>query len=233
MSGRVDLERDRFLATTYESFRHESRRNIFLAIAVFQHQNQPVDGYYFEFGCHKGRTMRLPWEAFGALFDRIYVGFDSFQGLPPLEHDDQMAIWREGGLVTSEAEFRSIVTAAGMPPERLITIPGFYEQVLSPSLADRFLPTRAAVVYIDCDLYRSTVPVLRFIRPFLERGTVVVFDDWFCFHGDPDRGQRRAFREFCEGYPEIRFEKFIESSEAHAVIVLESGKSDRDAKLIP
>ncbi|MGE5757061.1 MAG: hypothetical protein ACM35G_15325, partial [Planctomycetaceae bacterium] len=59
MPSEAEDERDRFLSTTYEAFRHEARRNLFLAIAVFHYQNRPVDGYYFEFGCHRGQTMRL------------------------------------------------------------------------------------------------------------------------------------------------------------------------------
>ena len=218
-------EREQFLATTYEAFRKEARRHVFLSISVYHHQNQPVDGYYFEFGCHKGRTMRLAWDAFHALFDRTYVGFDSFEGLPPVAPHDRMPIWREGGLVTPEREFREIVTGHGVPDDRLITIKGYFDRSLTRSRAEALLPTGAAVVYVDCDLYDSTVPVLRFVRPFLRRGTVIVFDDWFCFHGDPDRGERRAFREFRERHPEIRYEDFVQTSEIKAFIVLDNPNS--------
>jgi hypothetical protein len=226
MSGdRAAERRERFLATTYESFRHENRRALFLRIAVFRHQNQPVEGYYFEFGCHTGRTMRLAFDAFDDLFDgQTYVGFDSFEGLPLVAPDDRMPIWREGALATSEADFRAIVTHHGMPDDRLITVKGFYEPTLTPALAARFLPTKAAVILVDCDLYASTVPVLRFVRPFLQRGTVLVFDDWFQFHGDPDRGQRRAFREFCEAHHDVRFVDFFETGEAKALITLDPGR---------
>jgi O-methyltransferase len=214
-------EREVFLATTYEAFRREARRDLFLAIAVFHYQNQPVDGYYFEFGCHRGRTMRLAWDAFHHLFDRTYVGFDSFEGLPPFASYDCMPIWSQGGLATSEQEFRAIITAHGVPDDRLVTIKGFFRHSLNVACAARLLPTAAAVVYVDCDLYDSTVPVLEFVRPFLTRGTILVFDDWFCFHGDPDRGERRAFREFRERYPEVRYEEFVATSEIKSFIVLE------------
>jgi O-methyltransferase len=218
---RANSRRARFLATTYEAFRHEARRAMFMRIAIFRHQNQPIDGYYFEFGCHTGRTMRLAFEAFDDLFDQTYVAFDSFEGLPPLSNDDKMPIWREGSLATSESEFRAIVTRHGMPEDRLITVKGFYHETLRPELAARLLPTKAAVILVDCDLYASTVPVLEFIVPFLQRGTVLVFDDWFQFHGDPGRGQRRAFREFREKHPAIRFVDFFETSEVKALITLD------------
>ena len=167
--------------------------------------------------------MRLAWDVFHYLYDRSYIGFDSFEGLPPMRPDDQMPIWKPGGLATNEQEFRRRVLGHGIPPERLRTIKGWFEQSLTPELARQLLPARAAVLYVDCDLYASTVPVLRFARPFLQRGTVLAFDDWFCFHGDPDRGQRRAFREFRQRHPEIRFEDFLETSEVKAFVVIDPG----------
>ena len=75
-------------------------------------------------------------------------------------------------------------------------------------LANRLLPRKAAIVYVDCDLYESTVPVLAFVVPFLRAGTIVAFDDWNCFMADPARGQRRAWREFREANPRLGFEPF-------------------------
>ncbi len=214
----------RWMRDTYEAFRQQRRREIFLSIAVYHYHNQPVDGYYMEFGCHGGRTIRLAWDAFHHLYDRTYIGFDSFRGLPPMERDDRMPIWKPGGLATSEPDFRRCAIGHGIPADRLRTVAGWFEESLTPGLADDLLPTQAAVVYVDCDLYASTVPVLRFARSFLQRGTVLVFDDWFCFHGDPDRGQRRAFREFRQRHPEIIFEEFLKTSEVQAFVVIDPGE---------
>jgi hypothetical protein len=213
----------RWMRDTYEAFRQQRRREVFLAIAVYHYHNQPVDGYYMEFGCHGARTIRLAWDAFHHLYDRTYIGFDSFQGLPPMEPDDRMPIWKPGGLATSEPDFRRCVLAHGIPPDRLRTVAGWFEESLTPRLADDLLPARAAVIYVDCDLYASTVPVLKFARSFLQRGTVLVFDDWFCFHGDPDRGQRRAFREFRHRHPGVVFEEFLKTSEVQAFVVIDPG----------
>ena len=84
----------------------------------------------------------------------------------------------------------------------------------------RLLPRKAAVIYVDCDLYESTVPVLKFIKPFLQRGTIIVFDDWNCFHGDPDRGERRAFKEFMDKELRLKFEEFVHTNEAKSFIYL-------------
>ncbi len=201
--------RERWIRDHYNTHNAANRRRLFMDLAHFCHVNRPYEGYYFEFGSHSGRTMRLAWDSFRYLFDLDYVAFDSFEGLPAIEDIDTQAIWEKGKLKTAESEFRAICEKHGIPRERLTTVPGFYETSLTPSLRDRLAPKKAAIIYIDCDLYSSTVPVLDFILHFLQPGTLIVFDDWNCFYGDPERGERRAWREFRERYPELRFEEIM------------------------
>ena len=52
-----------------------------------------------------------------------------------------------------------------------------------------------AVAHIDCDLYSSTVEVLEFLKPRLVDGALLLFDDWFCYRGRSDKGERRAWLE--------------------------------------
>jgi O-methyltransferase len=212
----------------HETFRDLQREYIFFSVARFCSLNSLNDGYYFEFGCHEARTMRLAWEHTGALFDWTYVGFDSFAGLPEISEIDRQPIWKQGSLATSETDFIAVTLGAGMPLERLRTVKGFYDQSLTAALAETLLPKKAAVIFIDCDLYRSTVPVLAFVRQFLRPGTIVIFDDWFCFYGDPERGERRAWGEFRQANPELRFTEFIHTNEAQAFIYLGDRRADPD-----
>lgn len=216
--------RRRWIRHVYHEFGQQSRRDLYLSIARFQNINRPSVGYYFEFGSHEANTMRMAWDTFRHLFDYSYVAFDSFEGLPTIAPIDEQAIWEEGKLKTAEKSFVRTCVRHGIPRERLRTVAGFYDASLTDDLAAQLLPTRAAVVYIDCDLYVSTVPVLAFIRPFLQRGTIIVFDDWFCFHGDPDRGEQLAWREFLDANPELRFAAFVQTQEAQSFIFL--GGSD-------
>jgi hypothetical protein len=212
-----------------ETFRDHQREYIFSCIARFCYLNSLNEGYYFEFGCHKARTMRLAWERTGALFNWTYVGFDSFAGLPEIPEIDRSPAWKAGALATSEEEFLAIIDEVRMPRERLRTVQGFYDQSLTPALAESLLPRKAAVIFVDCDLYSSTVPVLAFAKPFLHPGTIIVFDDWFCFYGDPERGERRAWTEFRRANPRLRFTEFVQTNEAHSFICLgekEGAESD-------
>jgi hypothetical protein len=210
----------RWIRDEYFEFGQSSRRDVLLGIARFHHINRPMTGYYFEFGSHEANTMRMAWDTFRHLFDFTYVAFDSFEGLPEIEPIDEQQIWEPGKLKTDEREFRRICERHGMPPERLLTVKGFYEASLNEATRQRLAPGKAAIVYIDCDLYASTVPALSFVRDFLQRGTVIVFDDWFCFHGDPEKGERRAWSEFVQAHPELRFEPFVANHEAQSFIYL-------------
>jgi hypothetical protein len=224
LPGSSRQQRNRWIRDHYTAFAVHERERLFLSIARFGHINRPMAGYYFEFGCHEANTMRMAYRHFRHLFDLDYVAFDSFEGLPEIQDIDKQDIWAKGNLKTTEQDFRRIVTRAGMPSHKLRTVPGFFDQSLTPALQAQLLPQKAAVIYIDCDLYTSTIPVLEFCAPFLQRGTVIVFDDWNCFHGDPDRGERRAFREFRERHPRLQFEEFVSTNEAKAFIFLGDGR---------
>jgi hypothetical protein len=214
--------RNEWLRNDYGKFAMQEREYIFRCIARFCHINRPADGYYFEFGCHGGNTMRMAWKHSRFLFNWIYVGFDSFEGLPEIEEIDRQEIWEKGKLSTSERRFIELATSTGMPRERLRTVRGFYDKTLTPALAGELGPTKATVIYIDCDLYASTVPVLEFVRPFLRVGTIIVFDDWYCFNGDPQKGEQRAWKEFLARHPGLRFADFVQTGEAKAFICVQS-----------
>lgn len=211
-----------WLTGPHEAFRAQCRTSIFMSISVFCYHNQITDGYYFEFGCHKARTMRHAWDAFHCLYDWTYVAFDSFEGLPEMDELDSARLWKKGDLKTSREDFAETVAKHGMPPEKLKIVKGFYQDSLTAELRDELLPKKAAVIYIDCDLYASTACALRFSKDFLQTGTVLVFDDWFCFYGDPGRGERRAFQEFREQNPDLIFEDYIQTNEVKAFIYLGS-----------
>jgi O-methyltransferase len=213
----------KWVKEVYVEFGHRQRREIFLSAARFLHINRPVEGYYFEFGCNSANTVRMAWDSFQYLFDFTYVGFDSFEGLPTIEKVDEQDIWEKGKLAFAEERFVNTCIAHGIPRERLMTVRGFYDQSLTQELATRLLPKKAAVIYVDCDLYISTVSVLNWIPPFLQVGTIVVFDDWNCFSADPERGERRAWREFLEAHSQFRFEPFVSTAEGQTFICVAVG----------
>jgi O-methyltransferase len=174
---------------TEDSFLHESARMLNDAFAFIA--NERIQGDYFEFGVYRGRTFVEAWFAakrYGLPL-RLHA-FDSFAGLPGAE-----GTFSTGEYTAPRAAFERVLRANRIPHERVTITQGFFGN----SLADDPLPEiAAALAWIDCDIYESTVPVLKYLTGKLTDGSVLVFDDWFCHHSRSDRGEQRACREWLE-----------------------------------
>jgi hypothetical protein len=66
-----------------------------------------------------------------------------------------------------------------------------------------------AIAWIDCDLYESTIPVLEFLNTRVQNGSLIFFDDWFCFKGRPDCGEQRACKEWLQQNPNIQLIDYV------------------------
>jgi O-methyltransferase len=125
-----------------------------------------VKGDYFEFGVFQGHTFLHAWSMkrlHGAPSAMHFWAFDSFKGLPEVTPREG-EIWHTGLYACSEEAFRSIIAAQGMQPGEYTLIPGFFNQSLNEQQHQKMAGRKAAIVYIDCDLYESTVPVLAFVE---------------------------------------------------------------------
>jgi hypothetical protein len=77
---------------------------------------------------------------------------------------------------------------------------GMFEDTIPATIPSKY--RAAAIVHIDCDLYESTKLVLNGIAPILQEGTVLLFDEWFAYKGDPKKGEAHAFHDFLEEHRE-------------------------------
>ncbi len=172
-----------------------------------------VAGDYFEFGVWRGktfgyaRTMARRYGVKGVTFR----AFDSFAGLPPVEGSTAYEVWSEGQFACPKPEFERILAAKGFARDEYELTEGFYCDSLTPDLVARLTGegVKAAVVYIDCDLYESTRDVLGFVRHFLQDGTILCFDDFYNYRGRPDMGEQKAFAEFRAATPELTFTPYM------------------------
>jgi hypothetical protein len=87
-------------------------------------------------------------------------------------------------------------------------VKGWFDKSLTPELKQQHNMKAASIVHIDCDFYESTVPALEFCTDLLQNGSVVIFDDWWMYHGRSDRGEQRAFNEWKERHS-ITTKEFI------------------------
>ena len=168
-----------------------------------------IKGDYLEFGCYGGRTFGLAhkYKHIAGLNMKLY-GFDSFQGLPKPKGIDVHIQWDEGALAMSMKDFTEKLKEYEIKETEYLLIPEFYDESLKANPPKKIGLKNAALVYIDCDLYESTVPVLNYILPVLQTGTIVAFDDFYCFDGDPERGGQLALKEFLQRNPEIKMVEY-------------------------
>ncbi len=132
-----------------------------------------------------------------------FFAFDSFQGLPkPTGIDALSNDFIEGKYSNSEDGFISSITSKGVPKDRVVIVPGWFNESLNESTRKKHEIKHAAIVHIDSDLYESAKSVLNFIRPLLVDGTIIIFDDWYNFKGNPNLGEQRAFREWLDENPD-------------------------------
>jgi hypothetical protein len=133
-----------------------------------------------------------------------FVAFDSFEGIPSATSpvDQFYNVFPEGSYCCSEVDFLHNISSAGVDLTKVVTVPGFFDKTLSHETAQRIGLKRISVLHIDSDLYASAKRALDFSTPYLRDGTIVIFDEWFQFRGNPFLGEQRAFREWCSAHPE-------------------------------
>lgn len=154
-----------------------------------------IKGDYAEFGSHGAYTFRLAWSASKlADYECHLWAFDSFEGLPDGDDSrDDHPRWLAGTMSTSLAEFHRLCRRGGIPADHYSTVVGYYSSTLNDESAAR--PSTVAVAYVDCDLYSSTADVLRFLEDRLVPGSLIAFDDYYCYSPDGPSGERLAARK--------------------------------------
>ncbi len=167
-----------------------------------------MEGDYLEFGVSWGNTFIAAFQnarRFGLNSMRFFA-FDSFQGLPSVAGIDAQGDceYHKGQYACNSSEFQRRIQQAGVDMNRVRLVPGWYDKILNEKTRQELQIKKAAVIWIDCDLYESTVPALNFITEYVQNGTIICFDDWYNFKADPNRGECRAFNEWLARNPRIR-----------------------------
>lgn len=195
-----------YRAHKHYKFTDEYLKYVHILEAINYAKVSQISPIYFEFGCHSGRTFSAAVRAakYLKISDMQFYAFDSFQGLPETKQNVD-GIFTTGSFNTNKDDFIYFVKAmSGLTLENQYIMEGFYENSLTKAL--QLTMPKVGVVHIDVDLYSSTVEVLKFIKPLLMIGSVLLFDDWYCFSPGTNKGEARALQEFCDSNPGIKLE---------------------------
>jgi len=169
-------------------------------------------GDYLEFGVFTGSSFNFAMKAnrkiekiFGKM-DCEFIGFDSFKGFGEIKKEDQNPSFKSKTFfVDEEKVIRNIEKNA--KGQRMRIIKGFYQDTIKNKTTADLKINKCRVVMIDCDLKESTHLALEFIKPSIQEGTIILFDDYLYYKGSKDKGECGAFSEFQKKYPEILFRR--------------------------
>jgi hypothetical protein len=186
---------------------------------MFQLNVDGTKGDYFEFGVAHGNSLMAAYLAsVEAIYPKLGIlevprniyGFDTFDGFSSHSIEDQHNVW-QGSLYNHNFEkvnrrFRRNnkvhifqVDACSLANETGIKIPH--------SSFGIEMNSKAALILLDMDLYAPTKSSLIWVKPLLQQGTFLMFDEFHAFSGRRNRGEKRAMLEFINENSEIEFEQ--------------------------
>ena len=167
-----------------------------------------ISGIVLEFGCRYGGNMAL-YNNFKSIYEpynytRQFVGFDTFSGFPSVS-DVDVANTGDYAVKDGYMDFLSSVLDLHNKNspighiEKNLLIKGDVQETLGTFLGNN--TRNFALVYFDMDLYSPTVYALNLIKPFLSKGSIIVFDD---FNNDSFKGESKAVLEVFGNYNDIK-----------------------------
>jgi O-methyltransferase len=176
--------------------------------------NNHLRGDYVEFGVYKGDSFLMSWnqhkkfkswnlsqlkstEPWRVMLAKDYltyqpkfIGFDTFSGLPA--NNEKNSNFDEGNFASSLVTVKSKLEKAINKNSLKLVQGDFTKLQLAP------FNSPIAILYIDSDLYKSALAALKLSEPYLQIGSVIMFDDFHGFNSDESKGERRALSEFLE-----------------------------------
>ena len=124
----------------------------------------PID--YLEFGVYRGDSIRC-WSELNRHPDSRFCGFDSFEGLP--------VEWRAG---QGKGHFNVNGNLPQIEDSRVRFVKGWFDNTV-PEFARQFSSSRQLILHLDADLYGSTMLPLIYLTPFLRKGSLLLFDEFY------------------------------------------------------
>jgi hypothetical protein len=169
-----------------------------------------ITGDYLEFGVWNGNSFITAYKEAqrNGFKDMEFFAFDSFEGLPETQGIDTRSVFHKGDFSCSEEQFKKNLKNAKVDMRKVVITKGWYDKVLNSQLKDSLNIWRASIILIDSDLYSSAKSALNFITPYIQDGTIILFDDWFCFGGSPYMGEQKAFGEWLKYNSEFVVSEF-------------------------
>lgn len=153
-----------FLSSIFLSAKKIREYSVKKALENFSNKG---DFFYLELGVFLGSSINL----FAKIIkDKKIYGFDSFEGLKNDWH----------GTDVEKGEF-SLHGNLPKVEKNVILYKGWVEDTLEPFLNEK--RPKIAFVHFDLDTYSSTLYSLKKIKPYLSKGSIMLFDEFYNYPG--------------------------------------------------
>lgn len=151
----------------YTAKRNYSKRINGFDFIVDKYQLTNVPVTYFEFGVASGVSFEW-WLEHLKHQDSRFWGFDTFEGLP----EDWGLFFKKGAMAHNMKEIAD---------DRHTFFKGIFQDTLNKALNENralLEQQRRKVILLDADLFSSTIFVLSQLYPFLQKGDLIIFDEY-------------------------------------------------------
>lgn len=160
-------------------FDYAKRYSLYKYLIEKENLNGPID--FLEFGVSKGLSFRWWAENIKEPGARFF-GFDTFSGLP-----EDWGSFKKGDMDNKNEP-------PLMDDNRCKFYQGLFQQTL-PVFLKSYSPAGRRVIHMDADLYTSTLFVLTTISPWLQKGDIIMFDEF-----NVPMHEFKAFSEWVNSY---------------------------------
>ena len=183
--------------------------------AMFITAHDETYGSYLEFGIFTGSSFNFAMkinkkiEKFFGNSKCDFVGFDSFNGFGKIKPEDHHPRFQDNIFSVDENKIlKNIKKSSGGQNYQIIK--GFYNETIKDIDPKVYGIKKARVVMIDCDLKEATELALNFLKSILQKGTIILFDDYIYYKGDENKGEFGAFKKFKLENPNLNFREAFE-----------------------
>lgn len=149
-------------AKVFDFYPYEKREILYSWLNTEVIANKPID--FVEFGSWKGESIEK-WRNINQNKESRFFGFDSFEGLPE-DYDGTEAKYFDVDGLTPKID-----------DDRVKFIKGWFADTV-PGFVKTFEVKNQLVLHMDADLYSSTLFILIILNSFIEKGTIIIFDEF-------------------------------------------------------
>lgn len=215
----------RVITSVHPAIEHNIQKIAALKRAFYLCNLEGIQGDYLEFGMFEGTSFIGAFEANKCGRDpdtpkRAFHGYDSFEGFKYFSDQDKHPFFLEGAFKSSYQKTRRRITRHLGNHSTWSITPGYVEQTVGGKKPRECGIEKIAIVFIDLDLGSPARVALNFVRPALQPGSILIFDDFFAYCGSLQKGVAGAFEEFRHEYPELQFRHLLHYGYGGAAFML-------------